>query len=119
MGSARPRVSFAYPIQLSLERRKERREEGGALGHCVDEDVFVGGVGAVADGAEAVEGGDAERGGEISVRAAADGAFAQGKIHLLRDGIGASEESSAHFAFERRAVEAAGYLEAGAPVKWT
>src|ERR1700694_3840659 len=75
-------------------------------------------MGAVADGAEAIEGGDAERGCEISVRATAHGALAQGEIHLLRERFGASEKGCAHFAFERRAVEAAGDLQAGSPVKW-
>ena len=36
-------------------------------------------MGAVADGAEAVERGDTQRGGEISVGAAADRAFAESK----------------------------------------
>src|ERR1700682_6102295 len=74
---------------------------------------------AVAHGAEAIEGGDAERRGEISVGAAAHGALAQGEIHLLRERFGAGEEGCAHFAFERRAVKTAGDLQAGSPVKWT
>lgn len=98
---------------------KKSRQQRGAGGHGADEDVLVQGMRAVAHGAEAVEGGNAKRGGEISVRAAADGAFAQREIHLLRDRLGAGEESRAHFAFEWRAVEAAGDFEAGPPMKWT
>src|ERR1700682_2662068 len=74
---------------------------------------------AVADGAESIEGGDAERRGEISVGATAHGALAQVEIHLLRERFGAGEEGCAHFAFERRAVKTAGDLQAGSPVKWT
>src|SRR5882762_4757864 len=81
--------------------------------------MLARGMRAVAHGAEAIEGGDAERGCEISVRATAHGALAQGEIHLLRERFGAREEGRAHFAFERRAVEAAGDLQAGSPVKWT
>ena len=46
-----------------LDGGEEGGEKGGAGGHCRDEDVFVGGVGAGAYCAEAVEGGDAQRGG--------------------------------------------------------
>src|ERR1700704_2679822 len=73
---------------------------------------------AIAHSAEAVQSGDAQRGGEISIRAAANGAFAQREIHLLREGFGAAEEGCAHFAFEWGAVEAAGDFKSGSPVKW-
>src|SRR5439155_8418091 len=79
-----------------------------ASGHGVDEDVLARGMSAVADCAEAVQRGDAERGRKISVRASAGGAFAQRDIHLLGEQLGAGEETRAHFALERRAVEAAG-----------
>ncbi len=72
----------------------------------------------VAHCAEAVESWNAQRGGEISVRAATDGAFAQGKIHLFRERLRAGEESRAHFAFERRTVETAGDFKASSPIKW-
>src|SRR5713226_2223312 len=81
--------------------------------------MFVRGMRAVADSAEAVESWNAERGGEVSVRAATDGAFAQGKIHLFRERLRAGEESRAHFAFERRTVETAGGFKASSPIKWT
>ena len=63
-------------------RGKKRGQEGGAGGHRVHEDVFVRRMSAVADGAEAVEGGHAQCGGEISVGTSTHGAFTEGKIHL-------------------------------------
>src|SRR6266446_1415570 len=71
---------------------------------------------AVADGAESVERGDAQCGGEISVGATADGAFADREAHLRRERFGAGEESCAHFAFEGWAIEASGDFKAGTPV---
>ncbi len=76
------------------------------------------GMGAVAYGTETVERGNTERGGEIPIRATARGTFAQSEIHLICQGFGAREESRAHFAFKRRAIEAASDLKAGAPMKW-
>src|SRR6266567_1872418 len=70
--------------------------------------MLARGMSTVADSAEAIERGDAERGGVISVGATADGACAQGYIHLLRKCLGAGEERCAHFALERRTVKAAG-----------
>ena len=61
---------------------QKRGQEGGACGHGVYEDVLVRRMSAVADGAEAVERGDAQCGGEISVGTAADGAFAYREAHL-------------------------------------
>jgi len=78
------------------------------MGHGVDEDVFVSGVGAIAYGAEAVESGDAESGGEIAVGAATCGSFTYGKAHARRERFGAGKQGSAVFAFEGRAIEAAG-----------
>jgi len=78
----------------------------------------VGGMGAVADGAEAVECGDACGGGEISVGAAADGAFPEREVHLRGECFGAGEERGAHFVFEGRAVEAAGDFEVSARMNW-
>ena len=48
-------------------------QEQGSAGQFGDDDVFVDGVGAFADAAQAVERGDADAGGEVSVGAAADG----------------------------------------------
>ena len=61
---------------------EQRGQEGSAGGHRVYEDVLVRGMSAVADCAEAVERGDADRSGEISVGTAADGAFADREAHL-------------------------------------
>jgi hypothetical protein len=63
--------------QLILGSGEKCGEKGGALRHCVDEDVFVNGMGAVADGAEAVERGNAERGGEVAIGAAPSSGFTQ------------------------------------------
>ena len=48
-------------------------------------DVFVDGVRALADASHAVERGNADAGGEISVGAAADGGFFELPANLLRD----------------------------------
>ena len=88
------------------------------MGHRVYENVLAPGMSAVADGAETVEGGNTKSGGEISVRAATGSTFAQSEIHLLCQRFGACEESYARLAFERRTVEAAGDLKAGAPMEW-
>ena len=68
-------------------------------------------MGAVADGAEAVERGNAEGGGEVSVGAAAGRGFAEGEAEFAGDGFGTGEEGGAVFAFEGRAIEAAADLE--------
>src|SRR5713226_133499 len=101
----------------ALGRGKKSGQQSGACGHGVDEDVLVRGMRAVADGAETVERRDAETGGEISVRATADGAFAQRDVHLLCEQLGAGEESRAHFAFERGTVETARDFQPGASLK--
>ena len=79
--------------------------------HGSGENVLVAGVGAVAYGAEAVQGGNAERGGEVSVGAAAGGGFTEGEMHFGGEGFGGVIECGAHAAFERRAGEAAEDLE--------
>src|SRR6476660_919889 len=61
---------------------QKRGQEGRAGGHRVYEDVLPGRVSAVADGAEAVERGDAQGSGEVSVGAAANGAFTDREAHL-------------------------------------
>src|SRR5208283_5695156 len=76
--------------------------------------MFVGGVGAFADGAEAVEGGNAEGGGEIAIGCAASRSFAESKAHLFGERFGASVEFGAVLAFERRAIEAAAQFQLGA-----
>src|SRR5689334_20687569 len=63
---------------------------------------------AIADGAQAVQGGNTESAGEISVRAAAGSAFAQREVHLPCEGLRTSVKRSAVLAFQRRAIEAAG-----------
>jgi hypothetical protein len=86
---------------------KKGGEEGGTLRHRVDYDVLIGGVGAVAYGAEAVEGGDAEGGGEVAVGAAAGRGFAEREPEIAGNGFGAGVKGGALFAFERWAIEAA------------
>ena len=56
--------------QMQLD---EAGDEAGSFGHRVDEHVLVIGVGAAADGAEAVERRHADRRGEVAVAAATDG----------------------------------------------
>lgn len=81
-------------------------EKSGAGGHGFDEDVLVRRMSPVANGTEAVERGDTQGCGEVSIGAASDRTFTEGEIHLLCCGFGAREESRTHFAFKRRAVEA-------------
>jgi len=71
-------------------------------------------VSAVTDSAEAVQSGDAERGGEIAVGTAADGAFVELQVHLRGEGFCAAEEREAELPLERRAIEAAADFELGA-----
>src|SRR6266581_595107 len=68
-------------------------------------------MGAVPDGAEAVQGGDSESACEISVGAAACGALAEGKIHLLCERLRAGKERRGDLTFKRGAVEAAGNFQ--------
>src|SRR5579871_5715824 len=62
-------------------------EQQGSARQFGDDDVFVDGVGAFADAAQAVERGDADAGGEVSVRTAADGGFLELPINLVGDGL--------------------------------
>lgn len=71
----------------------------------------MGGVGALAYGAEAVESGDTEGGREIAIGCAASRGFAECKAHLFGETFGATVELNAVFAFERRAIEAAAQLK--------
>src|ERR1700740_3852104 len=75
--SVRLRMTQQADSQLNLGSGEKSGEKRRALRHCVDEDVFVNGVGTVADGAEAVERGNAERGSEIAIRAAPSSGFTQ------------------------------------------
>src|SRR6266849_6456298 len=67
---------------------------------------------AVADSAEPIERWNAKSTGEISVRTAADGAFAQAQTHLQRERLRALEKCCAHFPLQRRTIEPAGDVEA-------
>lgn len=71
----------------------------------------MGGVSAVADGAEAIERGNAECRGETAVGAATGSGFAEINSHFRRERLCTKEKRCADFAFERGAAEAAGYLE--------
>jgi hypothetical protein len=83
-------------------------EEEGAAGQVGDEDVFVDGVGAGACAAEAVERGDAEGGGEVSVGASADGGFFEFPVDLFGDCLRFFvERGDARGALHGHAVDAA------------
>src|SRR5689334_14341639 len=69
--------------------------------------MFVGGMSAISDSAEAVEGGNAESGGEIAVGSASGSAFTDRQTHLTCETLCAREKSCAVFALERGTVEAA------------
>ena len=73
-----PLHSCALPGLLRLVSAccEQSRQECGAGGHGVDEDVLVVRMGAIANGAKTVQGRNAESAGEVAIRAAARGAFA-------------------------------------------
>ena len=74
--------------------------------------MLVQRVGAVADRAEAVECRDAERAGEIAVRAAAGAALFQRHADLRRNAPGLLEQHHhRRCAFERRAIESAFHFD--------
>ena len=75
--SVRLRMTQQADSQLNLGTGEKSGEKRRPLRHCVDEDVFVNGMSAVANGTEAVECGKAERGGEVAIRAAPSSGFAQ------------------------------------------
>jgi hypothetical protein len=54
------------------DRRQQLREQSGAIDHRVDQHELVVGVGATTYGAETIEGGHADRSGEVAVTAATD-----------------------------------------------
>ena len=55
---------------------QEGRQECGAGGHSVNEDVFVVRMGAIANGAKTVQRGNAKSARKVSIGTAACGAFA-------------------------------------------
>ena len=91
---------------------EEGDEEGGAGDEVFDEDVFVGCVGAFADSTHAVEGGDTEGGGEVSVGASSGGGFVEVEAEGGGELAGLFEEGNgAGFALHRWAVDASGDAE--------
>jgi len=74
----------------------------------------MGGVRAIADGAEAIQSRNAKRRREISVGASTGRGLAQGKPELPGEGNGASEEHGALLAFEGRAIKTAVDFKLGA-----
>ena len=78
----------------------------------MDEDGFVGGVGAFADRAEAVEGGNAECGGEVAVRGAAGGGLVEPEAEFGGETAGLLvERDGPGLALHRGTVDAAGNLQ--------
>src|SRR5271165_5587540 len=69
------------------------------------------GVRAIANGAKAIQCGNAKSGGEVTVGRATGGGFAERKAHLFCEGLGACEKLGAVFAFQRRAIKASSDLE--------
>ena len=60
----------------------EGGEQRGAGDEVFDEDMLVGGVGPFAYGSHAVEGGDAEGGGEVAVGASTGGGLVEVEAEL-------------------------------------
>lgn len=74
-------LSSRWPQKGELRLLRSRpfdqgSDQGGAAGQFRYQDVLVVGVGAIAYAAEAVEGRDAQSGGEVAVGAAAHSGFA-------------------------------------------
>src|SRR5271168_4326089 len=74
--------SVCGPAGSQVLSHEQGGQQSGAGGHCVDEDVLVLGMRAVADGAEAVQRRDTYCGREIAIRAAACRAFSERQTHL-------------------------------------
>jgi len=70
-------------------------------------------MGAIANCAKTVQGGNGESARKISIGAAARGALTQRKMHLLCERLRVGKKRSAPLALEGRAVESAGDLQAG------
>jgi hypothetical protein len=69
--STTPAAAASRAAITTAPSRPAGRQQRRAHERVVDADVLVAGVRAAAAGADPVEGGDAERGGEVAVRAAA------------------------------------------------
>lgn len=65
----------------------------------------------VTNRAETIERGNAAGGGEVAIGTTANGAFVDREVHLRSERFGPAEQSGAHLAFERRAIEAAANFE--------
>jgi len=98
--------------------RQQSGEKHGTDGHGADLDIFARRVCTIADRSQAIEGGDAERGGEISVGAAARGAFAESVARLSSEQFCPGEERGADSTFHGCAVKSAVNFEARATKGW-
>ena len=76
------------------ETEKERSKKCCSKGKGVDFDVLMNRVGASTKGAETIERGQAEGGGEIGVGAAAGRALSEGKVQDFESGDSGSVEKS-------------------------
>jgi len=76
--------------------------------------VFVSGVRAIADGAEAIERRDTQRCGEVPVGTATGCGFARERPSCLAREAARPKRNGALLAFERRAIKAAMDFELGA-----
>ena len=85
----------------------EAGDEAGAVGIVATTTMLVVGVGAAADGAEAVERRDADRGGEVAVAAAADGDAGRGRASPTSRRLGRWRTARRRRLGHRRAVDAA------------
>src|SRR5690348_10253927 len=74
---------------------------------------------AMADGSEPVERGDAQRSGEIAIRAATRGTFSERQPHLPCQEFCSGKKWRAEFSFERRAIETAAHFQPSAGMNRT
>jgi hypothetical protein len=94
-------AGFDDPVQ-------ERGQEGCLVGHGVGVDALGSGVGVGADGAEAIQGGDPEGGGEVAV-GGTGGAdrLRRGKPDLVRGMPGEGVQAQGLLGFEGVAIDPA------------
>ncbi len=98
-------------------RGEQFGQQGGTIRHAADHYMLVDGVRAFTDGAEAIEGGDAERGGKVAIGAATAERFFQLHTQIGRQFSSQAEQPhSSRRAFHGRAVEAAGDLNGAAGI---
>src|SRR5438093_421912 len=112
------------PRRSSTSRLAEKafhqaRQQRGPFGHRRYHDVLPLAVGVVAHRSEAVERGDAEAGGEVAVRAAADRPpLERPEAEVVSHVPGPLEQLTGRVLLERRTVGLAPHVDGGSGHDW-